>query len=260
MNFYQRLADWWPLFSAPEDYEEEAKIYGDLLEATCRGPVESLLELGCGGGNNALFMKQRFGHLTLTDLSSGMVDVSRNLNPECDHAVGDMRSLRLEKTFDAVFVHDAVCYMTTEDDLRRAIETAYVHCRPGGAALIAPDYVRETFRPDTESGGHDEPVEGAQLEPGESPRGLRYLAWVWDPDPADTSYLTEYSFLLRERDGSVTSEYERHVEGLFSRETFKGLLAETGFSNVRVVPLEHSEVDAGVHEMFVASKPDDSDV
>lgn len=43
--------------------------------------------------------------------------------------------------FDAVFVHDAVMYMTTQRDLRAAIETAFVHCRPGGAAL-------------TEHGGH----------------------------------------------------------------------------------------------------------
>ena len=33
--------------------------------------------------------------------------------------------------------HDAVAYMKTEDDLRQAIETAYVHCQPGGAALFA---------------------------------------------------------------------------------------------------------------------------
>ena len=36
-------------------------------------------------------------------------------------------------------------YLTTERDLGLAIETAYIHCRPGGAALFAPDYVRETF-------------------------------------------------------------------------------------------------------------------
>ncbi len=28
------------------------------------------------------------------------------------------------RQFDAVFVHDAICYMATESDLRKAIETA----------------------------------------------------------------------------------------------------------------------------------------
>jgi hypothetical protein len=51
--------------------------------------------------------------------------MSRALNPDCEHLDGDMRSVRLARSFDAVFVHDAVCYMTTESDLRMAIETAF---------------------------------------------------------------------------------------------------------------------------------------
>ncbi len=35
-------------------------------------------------------------------------DTSRELNPDCEHVLGDMRTLRLGRTFDAVFVHDAV--------------------------------------------------------------------------------------------------------------------------------------------------------
>ena len=46
-----------------------------------------------------------------------------------------------------LLVHDAVCYMTTPEDLRRAMETAFIHCRPGGVALFCPDYVAETFVP-----------------------------------------------------------------------------------------------------------------
>ena len=175
---YDELAAWWPLLDDPADYAEEAGVYGDLLAGACDGAIESLLELGCGGGNNALHMKRRFGRLVLSDLSPGMLEVSRALNPECEHHLGDMRTLRLNRTFDAVFVHDAVCYMTTEDDLRRAIETAWIHCRAGGAALLAPDYVRENFRPGATSGGCDERGEPGG---GECPRGLRYLEWVWDP-------------------------------------------------------------------------------
>jgi hypothetical protein len=38
-------------------------------------------------------------------------------DPECEHLQGDMRELRIDRTFDAVFVHDAIAYMTTEEDL-----------------------------------------------------------------------------------------------------------------------------------------------
>ena len=41
------------------------------------------------------------------------------------------------------------------EDLRAAIETAHLHCRPGGAALFAPDHLRENYRPSTDCGGCD---------------------------------------------------------------------------------------------------------
>jgi SAM-dependent methyltransferase len=181
--------------------------------------------------------------MALVDRSPGMLEVSRALNPECEHIEGDMRTVRLGRAFDCVLIHDAVVYMTTESDLRKAMETAFVHCRPGGAALFAPDHVRENFRSSTDHGGHD----------GES-RSLRYLEWTWDPDPTDTTYVVDYAYLLRESDGSVHVERDRHIEGLFARADWLRLLSEVGF-RPRVVPLEHSELEAGACEVFVGSKP-----
>src|SRR5512145_3067765 len=168
MKMYDDLAAWWPLMSAPEDYEEEAGFYYRTLAAACAQPPRTVLELGSGGGNNASHMK---AHVSMV-----LVEPS-----------DDMRTIRLGREFDAVFVHDAVCYMTTEADLRLAIETAFLHCRPGGAALFAPDYVAENFKPGTDHGGHDS-ADG---------RAVRYLEWTWDPDPQDTTYLVDYAFLLR---------------------------------------------------------------
>ena len=253
-RLYDELADWWPLVGdAATEYAAEADIYADLLAEACDGPIESLLELGSGGGNNALHMKRRFPRLLLTDLSPGMLAASRALNPECEHRLGDMRTLRLGRTFDAVFVHDAVCYMTTEADLRRAMETAWVHCRPGGAVLFAPDYVRENFPgASTDDGGRDEPrpAGGDEL----CARGLRFVEWVWDPDPEDTQYIVDYAFLLRERDGSARVVHDRHVEGLFTRKRWLDLLAEVGFE-AHSEPFVHPEVEPGRHEMLVGYRP-----
>jgi hypothetical protein len=40
----------------------------------------------------------------------------RGVNRYHAQVEGDMRTTRLGRQFDAVFVHDAVCYMTTEAD------------------------------------------------------------------------------------------------------------------------------------------------
>ncbi len=241
-KLYDDLAAWWPLLSVPEDYAEEAAFYAQCLLDAAAKPVRTVLELGSGGGNNASHLKARFA-LTLVDRAPGMLAVSRRLNPDCEHVEGDMRTVRLGRRFDAVFVHDAVCYLTSEADLRQAMETAYLHCEAGGAVLFAPDHVRETFRPSTDHGGHD----------GEG-RALRYLEWTWDPDPADTEYVVDFAYLLREVDGEVQVECDRHVEGLFPRATWLRLLADVGFDG-RVVPFVHSEVEPGTCELFVGRRP-----
>ena len=241
-KLYDELASWWPLLSPPSDYEEEAGFYERTLLDACERPAKTLLELGSGGGNNASFLKKRF-EMTLVDRSPGMLETSRALNPECEHVEGDMRTVRLGRRFDCVFIHDAVAYMATEGNLRKAMETAFVHCEPGGAALFTPDHVRESFRPSTDHGGVD----------GDG-RGFRYLEWTWDPDPADTSYVVDFAFLLRERDGSVRVEQERHTLGLFARADWLRLLSEAGF-RPRAVPFEGPELDPTECAVFVATKP-----
>jgi SAM-dependent methyltransferase len=237
-KLYSELASWFHLVTDPADYAEEAELYRRLLVEAC--DPETVLELGSGGGNNASHLKRHF-RLTLTDRSPDMLELSRSLNAECEHVLGDMRNLRLERVFDAVFVHDALAYLTSEGDLRAALETAYVHCRPGGAALFVPDHVRERFEEATRHGGHDGPT-----------RALRYVEWTWDPDPMDTTYLTDFAYLLRDEDGGVHAIHDRHVCGLFERSTWLRLLAEVGFD------AESHETPWQTpwgQELFVARKP-----
>lgn len=238
---YGELAEWWPLLSPPDEYTEEAAYAAGLLTSAAI-PVHEVLELGSGGGGNAVHLKAHFD-LTLVDISAPMLAVSRRLNPECDHRVGDMRDVRLARTFDAVFVHDAIEYMTTEDDLRRAIATAHVHCRPGGVAVFVPDHTTESFAPAAEHGGTDAP----------DGRGARYLAWTWDPDPTDTTITTDYAFLLRSADGTTSAAYDTHHTGLHPRATWLRLLAEAGF-RARVVREQTAEPRIP-REIFVGHRP-----
>jgi SAM-dependent methyltransferase len=240
-RLYSEFAEWWPLLSAPEDYACEADFYRRTLVDACASPPRSLLELGSGGGNNASHLKKHFD-MVLVDQSPGMLQVSQRLNPECVHVSGDMRSARLSREFDAVFIHDAVCYMTTLADLAAAAETAAIHCRQAGAVLFAPDFVKENFRPGTDHGGED----------GADGRGLRYLEWVYDPDSADTTYHVDYAYLLRHADQRVEVAHDQHLEGLFTRSQWLDVLHTAGFEP-RIVPFIEPEVDY-VIELIVGVK------
>jgi SAM-dependent methyltransferase len=243
-RLYSDLAPWFHLLTAPEEYAEEAATYTRLLTEAAAGPPMTVLELGSGGGNNASHMKAQF-EMTLTDISPEMLALSRTINPELEHIEGDMRTLRLNRECDAVFVHDAVCYMTTEADLAAAIQTAYVHARAGGVALFAPDHVTETFELSTDHGGHDAP----------DGRRLRYLEWTWDPDPGDTTYTVDFAYILRVAGGSARVEHDRHIEGLFPRAAWLRLLAAAGYAGARSVPIEHSDLEPGSTEVFLAVRP-----
>jgi len=149
-----------------------------------------------------------------------MLAASRRLNPDCVHVQGDMHTIRLGRQFDAVLVHDAVDYMTSQGDLALVIGTAFAHCRPGGIAVFAPDHTAETFRPGTGAGGgHDG-----------SGRQASFTERTTDPDPGDDWILAEYEFTLRHADGTVTVVPEAHRLGSFRRDTWLALLTAAGFT------------------------------
>jgi SAM-dependent methyltransferase len=244
-RLYADLASWWPLLSPPDESyaEEAAAIIAMLTEALGRCPP-TILELGSGGGNNALYLK-RHARMTLVDLAPAMLAVSRQINPESEHVAGDMRVVRLGRTFDAVVIHDAIMYLLTEDDLAAALVTAHEHLKPGGAVIVLPDCVRETYVPHTESGGED----------GADGRSLRYLIWCQEPTPeptalpdGGTAFYEDFLMLLRNVDGSVEAVHDRHRFGLFARAAWIAAFRRAGFQapNVRSDPWRQ--------DVFVARK------
>ncbi len=238
-SLYTELAEWWPVISPPGEYAADAAAIAAAF-GTAAIDVRDALDLGSGGGHVAAHLKDRFS-LTLVDLSEQMLTVSRQLNPECAHVRGDMRTVRLGRQFDAVLVHDAVDYVTCESDLRLVIETAFAHCRAGGVAVFAPDHTAETFLAGTGGGGGAEP----------GGRQASFLERTTDPDPADDWILAEYEFTLRDADGGVRIVREAHRLGSFPRDTWLALLAGAGFdAEARL------RKDAGLRRvMFVGGRP-----
>jgi SAM-dependent methyltransferase len=238
---YSDLAPWFHLLTHPSDYEDEAAFVSRVVDDVGDGSSRTLLELGSGGGNNASHLKARF-QCTLTDLSPDMLALSLTLNPECEHLEGDMRTLRLERTFDVVFIHDAISYLTTEDDLRAALETAFVHVRPGGVVILTPDATTEIFKPATDHGGHD----------GEDGRSLRYLEWTHDVDPGGSTYAVDYLIIARRPGDEARVVHDRHTLGLFPRATWERLIVGTGLELVDTTVENPYELEQAA---FVARRP-----
>ncbi len=222
-RLYSDLAWLWPAFSPPADYADDAGYWRDALRQRLGPGRHSLLELGSGGGHTLSHLTAEFD-ITAVDLSPQMLELSQKLNPDVPHHLGDMREIRLGKQFDAVGIHDAVCYLLTERDLLATFATARKHLRPGGILLLAPDYLKDSFS------------------------GPRVLHWVCtdadppftaieychDPDELDTTIESLFFFLIHEPAGLRVVE-DRHTTGLFPLTTWLELLDEAGFDAEAVI-------------------------
>lgn len=217
-RLYDEFAHLWTLISKPEDYAKEAAFWRKALRDKLGEGRYNILELGVGGGNNLSHLTKDF-KATAVDISDKMLDNSRRLNPDVEHIVGDMRSMRLGRTFDAVIIHDAIAYMQTEDELRAAFATASAHLNLGGVFVTSPDYTTETYKDGT--------VQHSTETDGET--SLTHIEYEYDPDPHDTTVNTLMLYLIREG-GEVRVEQDLHVTGLFPQQRWVDLMEEAGFA------------------------------
>lgn len=217
---YGDLAEFWPLVSPPEDYAEEVATFRARFSRQGVPDGGSVLHLGCGGGSIDHHLKRHY-RVTGVDRSEQMLGMARRLNPDVQYCTGDMREVRLGRTFDAVLVHDAISHMTSVDELRAAYRTAAAHLRPGGVMVALPEELRSRLRVaqptmETHSGGG---------------RSVTLVEVSHDQDPADSTYEQVYIFVVQDGAG-VRVEVDRHVHGVFDIEEFTGAMVDAGFAPV----------------------------
>lgn len=225
-RLYTDLAHLWPHLSPPEHYAEENETLRELIDEALGQPPAgqrwSLLELGAGGGHSTVHLKAHYD-CTASDLSPQMLTHCKALNPDVPTVEGDMRDMRLGKQFDAVLICDAIDYMTTRGDAVAALKTIAAHLRPGGVALFAPTYTRETFT-DGEVADDGTTIPGIAGDDD-----LTYFSFVHDPDPADSTFEMILLYLLRDHETrQVQTIEDRHTCGLFSISDWQDMASEAG--------------------------------
>lgn len=262
-RLYHDLAHLWPSLSPPSDYLDEAEHLLDRLDAWFgpdAGPLR-ILDLGAGGGHLSCHLQDAGHRVTAVDLSADMLALCRGLVPGCDAIQGDMRTLDLadppheREPFDAVLLSDAIDYMTTPQDAAAAVATVARHLRPGGLAIIAPTYTRETFTPGAaESDGGRDP---------DDPTAPHLFSYVYALDPADPlGHRCEMLLLVLVRDPD-TSRVEviedRHACGLFADADWRRWIAEAGLQTIDADDprlLETPDLDGEAPwSLFVATRP-----
>jgi len=127
------------IFYQNKDYKAECDLIEQIFEKYGDGSVRSILDLGCGTGNHAIPLGQRGYETVGVDRAEGMLSRARRKAHEVlkDKGVtfsqGDLRSVNLGRSFDAVLMMFAVLgYQLENADVLAALQTARRHMRPGG--------------------------------------------------------------------------------------------------------------------------------
>jgi len=217
-HLYTDLAWLWPLWGdAATEYAHYCQHVAGLIRQHTRRPAATLLVLGCGGGKNVLNLKREF-RVTGLDSSPTMLAQAQELNPDCTFIPGDMRTCRLDRSFDAVLMDDAISHLNCRADFAAAFRTAHAHLNPGGVLIATPDVTTETFRQNRTT---TTPAARDGLE-------VVFVENVYDPDPTDEQYETTILYLIRDH-GHLRMVTDHWTMGIFSLEIWRQVLRATGF-------------------------------
>ncbi|WP_245795290.1 class I SAM-dependent methyltransferase [Thioalkalivibrio denitrificans] len=211
---YGELAWTEPVIAPPQEYAEETEFYIGQMRRHAQDSMVTLLHLGCGAGCNDWTFKRHF-RVTGVDISEGMLEVARKLNPEVTYVHGDMRNIDLGEQFDAVAIPDSIDYMVTPADLDAAIGTARRHLKPGGVLLVVAKTREAFFENNFCYTGAREDVEITIFE-------NNYI-----PAEAPSTYEATIVYLIRQR-GELSVYTDRHVLGLFSQAQWLAVLRGAG--------------------------------
>ena len=142
---FGEYARYYDLLYRDKDYAAEVEYIARLLHRFYPG-AKSILELGSGTGIHACLLAEKGFSVHGIERSAEMLARSRSLAEKRNKeqgllslmfTEGDIRTARLNKTFDAVIsLFHVISYQTGNTDVSSAFETAREHLKPGGVFIF----------------------------------------------------------------------------------------------------------------------------
>lgn len=224
---FDAYAGYYDLLYRDKDYAAEAAHVARLLEQHAPG-FASVLELGCGTGGHAVHLVRAGREVHGVDRSGRMLDRARARplgGGRLDLTEGDIRSVRLDRTFDvAVSLFHVVSYQPTESDLLAVLATARAHLEPGGVFLFDAWYGPAVLT--------DRPVVRVKRLADESIEVTRIAEPTLHPDRNLVD--VDYEVHVRElATGAVQVLRERHTMRYLFGPEVASAAARSGFEVVR---------------------------
>ncbi|MDO9580164.1 MAG: class I SAM-dependent methyltransferase [Bacteroidales bacterium] len=138
-------ARYYDLLYRDKDYAAEAEYVADLIRKF-QPSARSILELGSGTGKHARLLAgigfsvhgiERSPEMLAQSSDAAEAFQRDQAAPRLSFSLGDIRTARLPRTFDAVIaLFHVVSYQTTNEDVTEVFETARHHLNSGGIFIF----------------------------------------------------------------------------------------------------------------------------
>jgi SAM-dependent methyltransferase len=209
-----------------KDYAAECDLVEEVFRVHAPSPVRRVLDLGCGTGSHAVRLAERGYAVVGVDRSDDMLAQARERAHAVQFSRGDLTSLDMGQTFDAVLIMFAVLgYLTDNASIQRALLAARKHLTPGG--LLFADV---WYGPAVLSQRPSERVK-VIATPGGG-QVIRAAASVLD---TRRDMCTVHYQLWRLEGGKLTAEVrEAHRMRYFFEPELEAFLSDAGFELLRI--------------------------
>ena len=140
------LAAHYDALVAGKDTRKEVERLEVLARRLGRSGGRSWLDVACGTGRHLAILR-RHHHVVGIDRSEAMLRLARKRLPRTRLLRGDMRSFRLEESFDVVScLFSAIAHLQSESELDATFRNFARHLKPGGLCIVEPWIDPSKFR------------------------------------------------------------------------------------------------------------------
>jgi len=252
MTVFKEYALFYDLLYREKDYEAECDFLEQVFARFASNPVLTILDLGCGTGGHLFPLAQRGYQVAGVDQSEHMLAEARAkeakyLGKETISKIGfiqgDIRTLNLERTYDAVISMFAVMgYMTSNQDFEAAIKVARKHLKTNGIFFYDVWYGPTVLT--------EKPTPRYKLLDQEDSRVIRFA----NPEISTLNHTVQIDYkILHLRDNKVLGEIdERHGMRFFFPKELEYYMQKCEFEMLRLCPFLKLDQDMNETEWNVA--------
>ncbi|MFT4311830.1 MAG: class I SAM-dependent DNA methyltransferase [Candidatus Woesearchaeota archaeon] len=126
-----------------KDYKLEVRKIRAIASKHGNHDNKTLLDIGCGTGTHLMLLENYYNCIGI-DPFEEMLEHARKKTKKTTFIQADMRTLRLNKTFDVIIsLYSAISYSGTYPVFREVMENIYNHLNPGGVVIIDPFFQKD---------------------------------------------------------------------------------------------------------------------